>query len=315
VLVFVARRLVVGSLLVLVAGVVSFLLLQAAPGSPAEAMVRAQSDREATAGEVSGFDATHGLDGSWWQAVASWVAMAVRGDLGVSLRTGEPVLREFFVRFPATAQLTAAALAVAVLLAVPVGVLSACRRGSVLDHVARVVALVAVALPQFWLGLLLILVFSVQLGWLPAFGSSGPAHVILPAFALGLSVAAVLTRLLRASVLDVLGSNYVRTARAKGLSEVAVVTGHVVRNSLIPVVTVMGLQLGHLLTGAVLVETVFSWPGIGRYFVDAVEARDHPAVQGFVLLFVATVILVNLAVDVLSARLDPRLTLTRGLPS
>lgn len=306
-LVFVARRLVVGSFMVLFAGVVSFLLLRAAPGSPAEAMVRAQSDREATTGEVSGFDVTHGLDGSWWQAVGSWLAMALRGDLGDSLRTGETVLREFFVRFPATAQLTAAALAVAVLLAVPAGVLSACRRGSVVDHAARVLALVAVALPQFWLGLLLILVFSVQLGWLPAFGSAGPAHVILPAFALGLSVAAVLTRLLRASVLDVLGSNYVRTARAKGLSELGVVTGHVVRNSLIPVVTVLGLQLGHLLTGAVLIETVFSWPGIGRYFVDAVEARDYPAVQGFVLLFVATVILVNLAVDVLSARLDPRL--------
>ncbi|MHA6616144.1 ABC transporter permease [Pseudonocardia sp. DLS-67] len=306
-LVFVARRLVVGSFMVLAAGVVSFLLLRAAPGSPAEAMVRAQSDREATTGEMSGFDVTHGLDGSWWRAVGSWLAMALRGDLGDSLRTGEPVLREFFVRFPATAQLTAAALAVAVLLAVPAGVLSACRRGSVLDHVARVLALVAVALPQFWLGLLLILVFSVQLGWLPAFGSAGPAHVILPAFALGLSVAAVLTRLLRASVLDVLGSNYVRTARAKGLSEFGVVTGHVVRNSLVPVVTVLGLQLGHLLTGAVLIETVFSWPGIGRYFVDAVEARDYPAVQGFVLLFVATVILVNLAVDVLSARLDPRL--------
>ncbi|MGH8934195.1 MAG: ABC transporter permease [Egibacteraceae bacterium] len=300
------RRLATAAVLMLGAAVVSFGMLYLAPGSPAEAIIRTQTTRDATAQEIASFDERHDLDATLPDLALQWLRRLGLGDLGDSLRTGEPVLAEFTDRFPATLELAAAAMLIAVALAVPLGVLSAYWHGSVLDHVCRVLALLAICVPGFWMGLMLILTFCVGLGWLPCFGRGGAAHLALPALTLGAGIGAVLTRLLRASMLEVLGANYVRTARAKGLRERAVLVRHALRNASVPVVTIMGLEVGHLLTGTVIVETVFGWPGVGQYFVQAISARDYPVVRGFVLAFALVFVLANLAVDIGCAYLDPR---------
>ncbi len=235
-----------------------------------------------------------------------YVAGLARGDLGFSARSRRPVLAEIRDRLPATIELALAGLAVAVTLGVSLGVLAAVRRGTVFDSLAVAIALVGVSVPVFWMGFLLMMVFALELGWLPASGRGTWRHLVLPAATVGLASAAFIARITRGAVIETLGQDYVRTARSKGLSERRVVARHALRPALLPIVTVVGLQLGGLLGGAVLTETVFAWPGVGRLLVDAIVARDVPLVQGCVLVVAFLFIGVNLVVDVSYAAINPK---------
>jgi peptide/nickel transport system permease protein len=241
----------------------------------------------------------------------------VRGDLGRSIPLGRAVLPEVLVRFKATLILTAGALAVALVIGVPAGIVSATRQYSWLDRLSMGVAVTGVSLPVFWTGIMLIIVFSLTLGWLPSAGMYSPygagdlgdlvRHLLLPAVTLGTASAAALARMTRSAVLEIVRQDFVRSARAKGLDERAVIGRHVLRNALNPIVTVLGIQVGTLLGGAILTETVFSWPGLGSMMVRAIQARDYPLVQGGVLLIATTFVLVNLLVDLMYAVFDPRI--------
>jgi peptide/nickel transport system permease protein/oligopeptide transport system permease protein len=250
------------------------------------------------------------LDEPLPQQYGRFVWNAVRGDLGTSMRSRRPVTREILENLPSTAQLALASMAVAVTLGVALGLLAAVFRNTWLDVGSMLVALVGVSMPSFWLGLLLILVFSLFLGWLPATGGATLRHVILPALTLGMIAAAIVARLTRSSMLEVLGQDYIRTARAKGLGGWPVVLRHGLKNALIPVVTIFGLQFGNLLAGAVIVETVFGRPGLGRLIVGGVLAKDFPLVQGTILFVATAYVVMNLLVDVAYAVLDPRIRVT-----
>jgi len=304
---FIVRRLMIAVLAMLGAALLSFFLLYFAPGNPAEAILTAERAQEPTLEEVEFFMEGRGLKNPVLVQCSQWFYMVAHGNLGTSLRTEEPVLEEFFDRFPATLELAIAAMFLAILIAIPLGIVSAVKRNSILDHGGRLVALWGVSMPNFWLGLLLILFFSVRLDWLPCFGYGGIAHLILPTITLGTGMTAILMRLQRASMLEVLNENYIRTARAKGLKERIVIGKHAFKNTLIPVTTIIGMQLGHLLSGAVIVETIFAWPGVGKFLVDSIYAKDYPVIQGFVLIIALFFVLSNLAVDILYAYLDPRI--------
>lgn len=255
-----------------------------------------------------------GLDLPVHVQFGQWLTAAVRGDLGSSLRTGRPVGVDLALRFPVTLELTLLSLVVALAIALPVGVFAALYRGRWPDHLGSVFALLGLSVPGFFLGILLILLFSLRLGWLPPagyvpFGEDPIAnlrHMVLPALSLGLILAAATARIVRSTLLEVLGRDFVRTARAKGLSEPAVILRHALRTALIPVVTVVGLQFGQLLGGAVIIEQVFSLPGVGRFALEGINLRDYPVVQGAVLLIAAAFVVVNLLVDVLYTVIDPR---------
>ena len=305
-LVYLTQRLAALPVVLLGISVVTFALMSLVPGDPAELLLRSQGS-EPLPEAVAALRAQLGLDAPLPMRYARWVAGLAQGDLGISYRSRSPVAEELALRFPATLQLAIAALASAVALALPAGLLSAVRPNGRLDLAARLLSLVGNSIPSFWLALLLILLFSVTLRWLPAVGSGTPAHVILPALALGVGLAARLTHLLRASLLEVLRQDYVRTAYAKGLSERAAVTRHALKNALLPVVTVLGASFGDLLGGAAIVETIFAWPGIGRYAVNAIFLRDYPVIQGCVLYLALAFVALNLLVDVSYRWLDPRL--------
>jgi peptide/nickel transport system permease protein len=236
-----------------------------------------------------------------------YVARAARGDLGVSLRSSLPVAALIRDRLPATVELTVAALLIAVAIAIPAGIVSAVKRGSALDRLAMVGAVAGQAVPIFWLALLLIAFFGVYLRWFPVFGRGSLAHLVLPAVSLSTVILGRLARLVRGSMLEVLGQDYVRTARAKGVGEVRVLAGHALKNAAIPIVTLLGLQFAQLLGGAVVTETIFAWPGIGRLVVEAIFNRDFPVVQGVVLVVSLIFVAVNLLVDLTYAALDPRI--------
>ena len=231
----------------------------------------------------------------------------LRGDLGVSFRNQESVAYSILSRYPATIELAIAATAFSLILAIPFGVMSALRRGKTADRVIGFVSLLGVSLPNFVLGPILILLFSISLGLLPVSGRDGFLNLILPAVTLGGALAAITTRMVRASMLEEIHQDYVRTARAKGLREPVVVLKHALRNGLIPVITILGLQMGTLLTGAIITETIFSWPGLGRLTIQAIYARDYPLVQGCFLTIALTYILINLVSDVLYSVADPRI--------
>lgn len=239
----------------------------------------------------------------------NFIFKAVQGDFGRSFRYGTPALELVMERMPATITLTLSSMLVALLLAFPFGIISAVRRGGLVDFGVRIVSLIGISMPNFWLGIILIIIFGVQLRWLPVSGSATWQHLIMPSIALGAALAGSLTRLLRSSMLDVLGEDYIRTARAKGLGQRAVLTFHALRNALIPVLTIIGLQFGLLLGGAVIVENVFSWPGVGRLVVNSIGVRDYPVVQAAVLLLALILLLVNLIVDILYTVVDPRVTI------
>jgi len=232
----------------------------------------------------------------------------IRGDLGRSTFSRRPVATELRERFPNTMRLAVAAMIIATVIGVGAGIVSATRRYSLFDNISMVGALIGVAAPVFWLGVMFQLLFSVRLGWLPSGGMGSLRFLILPSLTLGLATAALIARITRSSMLEVLRQDFITTARSKGLSERIVIYKHALKNALIPVVTVMGLQFGTLLGGAVLTETVFSWPGVGRLLVDSILARDYPVVQGAVLLLAVSFVLINLVVDVIYAFLDPRIT-------
>ena len=285
-----------------------FSMLFLVPGDPVKMML---AEFVTNPDQVAQMRAQLHLDEPILKQYGRFVTGAVRGDLGTSIRSRRPVITEIRENLGSTAQLAAAAMVVAVALGIPLGLLAALARNSWLDVASMGAALLGVSMPSFWLGLLLIFVFSLHLAWFPATGGGDLHHLVLPAITLGMIAAAIIARLTRSSMLEVLGQDYVRTARAKGLGGFAVVVRHALKNALIPVITIFGLQFGNLLAGAVIVETVFSRPGLGRLIVGGILNKDFPLVQG-VVLFVATIyVVINVLVDVAYAYADPRIRLGR----
>ena len=286
----------------LVISLIVFLLARLS-GDPLHIML----PEEATSEDYAAAARQWGLDKPLPLQYLAFLGNALRGDLGRSIRLRRPTVELVLERLPATLQLAGASIAVSLLIAVPIGVLSAVRRDSVLDHVGKVIALLGQSMPSFWLGIVLIWVFAVMLGWLPASGRGGPEHFILPAIALGWYQVAAVMRLVRSAMLDVMDSEYVKLARIKGVAERSVVWKHCLRNAAIPPLTYIGFVVAVLLTGSVVIETVFSWPGIGLLAIDAVRYRDFPLVQTIVLIYAAKFVLINLVVDMLYVYLDPRI--------
>jgi len=260
----------------------------------------------ARAGDLMQLRHALGLDVPISTQYKHYLAGVVRGDLGESFRFQQPVTRVVLAHYPATLELAIVALLACAAIGIPAGLLAAARGGTSTDHAVGLFTLFGLSVPNFALGPVLILVFSVILGWLPVSGRGGPSHLILPAVTLGAALAAILTRMVRTSVIEELSSDYVRTAHAKGLSPSAVLFRHAFRNALIPILTILGLQFGTLLAGTVVTETIFSWPGIGRLAVQAIDARDYPLLQGCILLIAFSYVVVNLLTDVICAFVDPR---------
>ncbi|MEE4376792.1 MAG: ABC transporter permease subunit [Candidatus Competibacteraceae bacterium] len=329
---FILRRL--GLLLPTFIGVtlIAFALIHLIPGDPIELMA---GERGIDPARHALLRAELGFDQPLWQQYFSYVFNIFQGDLGNSLVTRAPVLHEFFTLFPATIELSFFAMVFAMCVGLPVGILAAVKRGSVFDHTVMGASLVGYSMPIFWWALLLILLFSVNLGWTPVSGRisvlfwvepvtgfmlidtllagdteafwSALQHLILPAIVLGTIPLAVIARMTRSAMMEVVREDYIRVARAKGLSPMRVITVHALRNALIPVVTVIGLQVGVLLAGAILTETIFAWPGVGKWLVDSIQRRDYPSVQGGILLIATVVMLVNLIVDLLYGLINPRI--------
>jgi peptide/nickel transport system permease protein len=264
---------------------------------------------DASLEDIARFRKEMGFDRPFLVQYGRFLYGAVRGDFGQSVRHGEPAFDLVMERMPATFELSGAALVIALCLAIPAGIVSAVRRNSVLDYFSTVVALLGQSMPTFWLGIMLILLFSVQLNLLPSSGRGGWQHMLLPAVTLGLFTTARITRLTRSGMLEVLNQDYIRTARAKGVANPPVVWKHALKNAAIPIVTIVGIELGTLLGGSVITETIFAWPGVGRLSVQAIYNRDYPVVQAAVFTLSATFVLVNLIVDVLYTYLDPRIRL------
>lgn len=302
---FFARRLALAVPTLAGVLVVTFLLLYVAPGDPVLEMVGERAD----SATIARLRAELHLDDPLPLQFAHYAGGVLRGDLGRSYITGRAISADIAERFPKTMLLAVAAMAFAVATGIPLGILSARYAGSWIDRIASLVAYLGVSFPVYWVGLVLILVVSVMLRWLPPSGYGGPRYLVLPALALGSRSVAFLSRVTRSAMLDVLGSDFVRTARAKGLSERAVVLHHALRNALIPILTVLGLDVGYYLTGSILTETIFSWPGLGRYVVNAISRRDLPAIQGSVLFLSVVFVVVNLLTDLAYAKADPRVTL------
>jgi peptide/nickel transport system permease protein len=264
---------------------------------------------DASPEDVRRFREAMGFNDPFLVQYGRFLAGAARGDFGQSIRHGEPAFHLVLERLPATFELAGAALAIALCLSIPIGIVSAVRRNTIVDYTSTVVALLGQSMPTFWLGIMLILVFSVQLGLLPSSGRGGVEHLVLPAITLGLFTTARITRLTRSGMLEVLNQDYIRTARAKGVSTPPVVWKHALKNAAIPIVTIVGIELGTLLGGSVITETIFAWPGVGRLSVQAIYNRDYPVVQAAVFLLATTFILVNLIVDLVYTSLDPRIRL------
>jgi peptide/nickel transport system permease protein len=298
-----------------VVGVVTavFMLIRLVPGDVVTQMIGLEGSLPT--GRVEELKRLFGIDRPLHVQYADYLGNVARGNLGRSLRTGRPVGGELTRRFPVTIELALLGLLVAVTIGIPIGILAAVRRGKIADYVASAFVLLGLSVPSFWLGILLILLFALQLGWLPPTGfisisesaTDNLRHMVLPALSLGLVLAAASTRIVRSSLLEVLGRHYIRTARAKGVWERGVVLRHALRNALIPVVTVIGLQFGTLLGGTVIIEQIFSLPGIGRYALEGINLRDYPVVQGAVLAIALAFTLVNLVVDVCYGFFDPRI--------
>ena len=303
---FVLRRLLVLVPTWLGLSLFAFTLASMSPGDPAELILNRELDEPATPQQLEEFRERHGLNDPFLVQYGNFVADSLRGDLGISFRSGKPVREEIAARMGPTLQIALPAFALSVLVAVAFGVVAALRRNSLSDHLSRAAALVFESMPSFALAYLLIIVLALKLGWFPVAGKGGPEYAVLPILTLTLATMATTMRLTRSSLLDVLATPYIRTARAMGLRRRRVVLSLALRNALIPIVTVAGLILAGFVTGTVIVETVFAWPGVGQYVVDAVFARDYPVVTGFVIFTGTVFVLVNLAVDVLYTRLDPR---------
>ena len=300
---FLARRLALTIPVLLGVATLVFSLIHLIPGDPAQAMLGETAAQQ----DVDALRARLGLDRPLIEQYGGFLLSAARGDLGTSLRTNQPVTAAIVERLPATLELAAAAMLVALGFSLPLGIVAAVRRGTAVDHAATTVALLGISIPNFWLGPLLAIVFAVELGWLPVSGRGSLAHLVLPAISLGAALAAILARMTRASLLEELREPYVAAARARGASRARAVLRHALRNSLIPVVTLVGLQFGAVLTGAVITETIFAWPGIGRLLIQSIGFRDYPLVQGCILFIAVTYVGMNLLTDLLYGVLDPRI--------
>jgi ABC-type dipeptide/oligopeptide/nickel transport system permease component len=300
---FLARRVALTLPVLFGVATLVFSLIHLIPGDPAQAML----GESASPQDVAELRARLGLDRPLLEQYARFLGGVARGNLGRSLRTDQPVTTAILERMPATVELAAAAMLVAVLLAIPLGIAAAVWRGSAIDLGATTLSLLGVSIPNFWLGPLLAIVFSIQLGWLPVSGRGTWAHLVLPAVSLGAALAAILARMTRATVLEELREQYVLAARARGASRTRAVVRHAFRNSLIPIVTLIGLQFGAVLTGAVITETIFAWPGIGRLLIQSIGFRDYPIVQGCILLIAVTYVAMNLLTDLLYGLVDPRI--------
>ena len=299
---FLIRRLILAVPTLAGVLVVVFLLLYVAPGDPVQEMVGERADAET----IARLRRELRLDAPLHIQFAHYAGGVVRGDLGTSYITGRPILGDIAERFPKTLLLAASAMVLAAGVGITIGVVSARFPGGWLDRVSLGAAYLGISFPVYWVGLLLILLFAVTLRWLPPSGYGSAQYLVLPALALGSRSIAFLARVTRSSMLEVLNSDFVRTARAKGLVERAVVVRHALRNALIPVITVLGLDFGYYLTGSILTETIFSWPGLGRYVVNAISRRDLPAIQGSVLFLSVVFVAVNLITDIAYAKADPR---------
>jgi peptide/nickel transport system permease protein len=300
---YLVRRLLLTIPVLLGVATLVFALIHLVPGDPAISML----GDGASAEEVTRLRHTLGLDRPLLEQYGLFLAGLVRGDLGVSFRYGTPVAREIRDRLFRTLQLAMAAMTVAILLAVPLGIIAAVFRGTGIDYAAMTLALIGISMPNFWLGPLLAILFAVYLGWLPVAGTGTLAHLVLPSVTLGAALAAVLARMTRASVLEELRELYVLAARARGLSRARAVVRHAFRNSLIPVVTIVGLQFGAVLTGTIITETIFAWPGVGRLLIQSINFRDYPLVQGCILFISITYVMMNLLTDLTYGFLDPRI--------
>ena len=300
---YLLRRLALTVPVLLGVATLVFALIHLVPGDPAEAML----GETAPAADLADLRAKLGLNDPLLTQYGHFLRGLIRGDLGTSFRYNTPVRQEIAQRLGRTAQLAIAAMVVAVLIAIPLGVIGAIYRGRAPDQIAMTVSLAGIAMPNFWLGPLLALIFAVWLGWLPVSGTGTSAHLVLPAVTLGAALAAMTARMTRASLIDELRELYVLAARARGLSWRRAVLAHALRNSLIPVVTIIGLQLGAVLTGTIITETIFAWPGVGRLLIQAISFRDYPLVQGCILFIAVTYVAMNLIVDLLYGWLDPRI--------
>lgn len=304
-LTYLVRRLLL--LFLVLFGVVTlvFFLIHLIPGDPVDIML----GDHALAADKDALRQALGLDQPLGNQYLTYLGDLLRGDLGVSIHSRRPVLAEIGERFPATVELMLGAMAVALLMALPLGIISALKPYGWLDGTSMLISFLGISIPNFWLGPLLIIVFSIQLGWLPVNERGGIEHLILPAITLGTAMAAMLSRMIRASLLEVLDEEYITNARAKGLPERLVIFKHALRNALIPVITIIGLQVGVLLSGAIITEAIFDWPGLGSLLLEGIYSRNYPLVQGCILVIATVYVLVNLVTDIAYAWADPRVRL------
>ncbi|MEO6239527.1 MAG: nickel ABC transporter permease [Vicinamibacterales bacterium] len=300
---YLLRRLLLTVPVLLGVATLVFALIHLVPGDPAQSML----GESAAPAEIARLQQALGLDQPLLTQYRRYLAGVVRGDLGKSFRFDTPVTTEIRKRLPDTALLAVSAMVVAILVAIPLGIIAAVFRGRLLDHAAMTLALAGISMPSFWLGPLLAIFFAVNMGWLPVSGSGSAAHLVLPAVTLGTALAAILARMTRSSVIEELRELYVLAARARGLSQSRAVIRHAFRNSLIPVVTIIGLQFGAVLTGTIITETIFGWPGVGRLLIQAINTRDYPLVQGCILFISVTYVAMNLLTDLTYGFLDPRI--------
>ncbi|MGG1659971.1 nickel ABC transporter permease [Brevibacillus sp. NRS-1366] len=300
---YIARRLLQMIPTLIGVSLLCFIIIHSVPGNPAHLIAGV----DATAEEIRIVTERLGLDRPLYEQYGSYVWGLLQGDLGTSLRSDRPVVEEILSRFPNTIMLTLLSVVIMVIIGLFAGVISATKPNSIQDNTAMMVSLFGISMPVFWSGIMLILVFSYYLQWLPSGGSTQFKHYILPALALGLSSSAVLARLTRSSILEVINQDFIRTARAKGVREKLVIYKHTLKNALIPIITIIGLEFGHLLGGAVLTETVFSMNGLGRYIIQSIQFRDYPAIQGSILFVAALFVIVNLVVDLCYGSVDPRI--------
>ena len=300
---FIAKRLVAMVPVLLGVTLVIYLIMSMAPGDPAKVILGEQATPE----QIAELRAEMGLDDPVLVQYGRYVFGLLQGDMDESYNSGLPCNVEIFARFPNTLRLTITAMSIAVVLALPIGIVAAVKQNSIFDGVSMFVALIGLSMPVFWLGLLLILFFSLRLGWFPSSGAESWKSLVLPAVTLGFQQMASIARVTRSSMLEVIRSDYIRTARAKGVAESKVITKHALKNALIPTVTVIGLNFGGMLGGSVMTESVFAWPGIGRLMVQSINKRDIPMVLGCVIMFSVTSSVVNLLVDVLYGFIDPRI--------
>lgn len=303
---YVIRRILAVVPVVFLVTMLVFLMLDLVPGDPVDALI-SQTQGGISPEVAASIREELGLNDPLPVRYVRWLSKAVRGDLGVSVSSNQSVAQSIIDRFPSTLQLTLAGIVVAIVLGFIIGTLAALNRSGPIDNIAMVIGMIGISMPSFWLGLLLLLAFSVNLGWFPVIDQGGIRALVLPAATLGIRAAGVISRLVRSSLIDAMNEDYVRTARAKGLSEMRIVVSHALKNTLVPLTTIIGLQFGSLLGGAIVVETVFARRGLGQLLINGINFRDFPVVQGTVLFIALVYVLVNLAVDLLYGYLDPRI--------